>query len=60
MHPDAPPKAKGHQLRDRQGRHSPPVPQVQWSRAARTDKGVSAAANVVSLELRMLPHILDR
>lgn len=35
--------------------------QVQWNRAARTDKGVSAAGNVVSLKMMIgYPDIVER
>ncbi len=36
-------------------------PQVHWNRAARTDKGVSAAGNVVSLKMMIgFPDIVER
>ena len=39
----------------------PPSAQVQWNRAARTDKGVSAAGNVVSLKMMIgYPDIVER
>ena len=35
--------------------------QVSWQRAARTDKGVSAAGNVVSLKLMIdFPDVVER
>lgn len=35
--------------------------QVQWNRAARTDKGVSAAGNVVSLKMMIgFPDLVER
>lgn len=34
--------------------------QVAWSRAARTDKGVSAMGQVVSLKMILSPDIVDR
>jgi tRNA pseudouridine38-40 synthase len=33
---------------------------VAWSRAARTDKGVSALGNCVSLKMILLPDIIDK
>ena len=37
------------------------LPQVHWNRAARTDKGVSAAGNVVSLKMMIgYPDVVER
>jgi tRNA pseudouridine38-40 synthase len=33
---------------------------VRWTRAARTDKGVSAAGQVVAFQLRMEPNIISK
>jgi tRNA pseudouridine(38-40) synthase len=43
------------------GKHAHSWRQVQWNRAARTDKGVSAAGNVVSLKMMIgYPDIAAR
>jgi len=36
------------------------VVQVKWMRCARTDKGVSATGQVVSLKLLLLPDIIQK